>query len=293
MIISNLIGGLGNQLFQYAAGYAGAARVSTDFRVAIDMFDGYRLHQGYELSRVFNVEPQAASAQELASVLGPLRHRAIRRVLGRLRVGRVPGSAAIFEPSIDYWSGIEVHGQTAYLHGYWQSERYFSDQVPAIRAALQFRSPPSAENLRWLERIDGCVSVSVHVRRGDYLTNRKNLGIYAACTEEYYLAAMARILVTLPEARFFVFSDDPAWACEALRARSSVIEIVDHNRGAESYNDLRLMSRCKHHVIANSTFSWWAAWLGERPAKIIIAPRLWLTDAHSGRDVVPDRWLRM
>ena len=294
MIITNLIGGLGNQLFQFAAGLAAAARRHTELRVAVDMFEGYRLHNGYEISRVFEIDPSVASTEEMKSMLGPLRSRATRVLLARLKVGNLKRWNAVFEPTFDYWSGVHnLMGANGYLHGYWQSERYFADHAPAIRAALNFRDPLSPENCRWLERIDNCQSVSVHVRRGDYVANLKNKSIYAACGLDYFLAAMDRIRAAHAGTHFFVFSDDPDWARKAFYEWSGEIEIVDHNRGGASYNDLRLMSLCKHHVVTNSTFSWWAAWLGERPGKIIIAPKRWLNDVRVGGDVVPDRWLRL
>lgn len=295
MIVSNLIGGLGNQLFQYACGHAVAQRHGVPLQVAIDQFAGYRLHQGYELARVFAVDAAVASGHTLRERLGPWHGPLARRLRARVMPGLGCGGRACFEPPAGrYWPGIERAGPDAYLHGYWQSERYFETAADGLRQVLRFRQAPSDENARWLERIEGCASVSVHVRRGDYITNPKNRRIYAECTAGYYRAAQAHIRAAQPGARFFVFSDDTAWARQALAADSDGdVLVVDHNRGAASWNDLRLMSRCRHHIVANSSFSWWAAWLGEQPGTIVIAPQRWYVQPGRGLDVVPQRWLRL
>jgi hypothetical protein len=293
MIIANLIGGLGNQLFQFAAGLAAARRTGTEFRVAVDMFDGYRLHQGYELTRAFAVAPPEASATEMQKCLGPLRSKVVRRLLGHFMRGTLRQGRVVFQPTVTYWPGIRELGATAYLQGYWQSECYFADAAVEVRAALLFRSGPSAVNARWIERIEGCNSVSMHVRRGDYIRSSKSRKLYAECSPDYYREAMDYMLQHHRDARFFVFSDEPEWALQLFADRSDIVEIVDHNRGAESYNDMRLMSRCRHNIIANSTFSWWAAWLGERPGKMIIAPRRWLRPPGLDADMIPNRWTRV
>ena len=293
MIVSNLIGGLGNQLFQYACGHAVALRHGEPLQVAVDQFSGYRLHHGYELARVFTIDAPVASTQALRERLGLWHGPLARRVWARLKPGISRQGQACFEPPGNFWRGIDGVSADAYLHGYWQSERYFAAAADGLRTQLQFRQTPSAENARWLERIKRCNSVSVHIRRGDYISNPKNARIYAACPAAYYQAALAHIRAVHADARFFVFSDDLSWARETLAGGLDAVEFVDNNRGADSWNDMHLMSRCRHHIIANSTFSWWAAWLGERPGKIIIAPQRWYIQPGLGVDLVPARWQRM
>ena len=157
MIVSNLIGGLGNQLFQFACGYALAARRGVELRLATDLFEAYGLHQGFELARVFAVDTPLASPQDLQALLGPWRRPALRRLLFRFRPGLRRSGRAAFEPCGTWWPGITELGPQVYLHGYWQSERYFADHAPALRAALQFRQAPNADNVRTLERIDRCI----------------------------------------------------------------------------------------------------------------------------------------
>ena len=293
MIITNLIGGLGNQLFQFAAGLAAARRGGTELRVALDLFEGYRLHQGFELTRVFAVALLEANATEMRECLGPWRSKAARRLLGRFVRGTLHGGRVVLQPTVTYWPGIREIGPSAYLQGYWQSERFFEDAVAEVRNALVFRSAPSEVNARWIERIEACTSVGMHVRRGDYVSNARNSKIYAICPPAYYRAAVDHVLQRHRDARFFIFSDEPEWARQLFADQSGIMEVVDHNRGSESYNDLRLMSRCRHNIIANSTFSWWAAWLLERPGKLIVAPQRWLRSPGLDADMIPARWTRI
>jgi Glycosyl transferase family 11 len=292
MVITNLIGGLGNQLFQYAAGFAAAHRAGTELRVSLDMFEDYRLHQGFDLARVFAVDPKPASKADLRAHLGLLSSRTMRRAIGAFAGGFWRARRALFQPTVPYWPGFEKIGPDIYLQGYWQSERYFADAAQELRAALQFRLPPSSVNHGWTDRIRDCISVGVHVRRGDY-TSARNSRLYATCTEEYYREAMQFILNREPQAQFFVFSDDPAWARALFSDRAGCVKVLDHNRGQESYNDMRLMSCCRHNIIANSTFSWWGAWLAEQPGQIVVTPKRWLLPRGWDVDMVPSRWVRL
>lgn len=293
MIITNIIGGLGNQLFQYATGFAVAHKAGSELRVAVDMFEGYALHQGLELARVFDIDIKEASASEMRDCLGLLRGKIARRVIGRFLRGTSRDGRLVIQPTVTYWPGILDVGPDAYLQGYWQSERFFESVAAELRHALRFREAPTGLNADFAARIQSCNSVGVHIRRGDYLSNEKNRDLYAVCNSQYYLEAVDQVLRQQPDARFFIFSDDPDWARELLVHRAVIFEVVEHNRGADSYNDLRLMSLCKHMIIANSTFSWWAAWLQERDDKIIIAPRNWLRPPGLDVDIIPQRWLRL
>jgi len=297
VIISNVIGGLGNQMFQYACGLALANRVGARLALAVDQFAGYSLHQGFELPRVFHAEARVASAADLRALLGPWRTPLARRLGGRLLSGSHRAGRIWFEPRDGTLLPhlIQATGP-AYLQGYWQSERYFDDQADAVRHHLRFRDPSAPATVDWLRRLQHDPSftpVSVHLRRGDYVNSPKNQRIYAECQPAYYRAAMDRMSALDARVRFIAFSDDMAWAREVLANRGDQVLYVDHNRGADSWNDLLLMSRCRHHIIANSTFSWWGAWLAQTPGQVVFAPRLWFTDASRGADVVPERWQRL
>ena len=135
--------------------------------------------------------------------------------------------------------------------------------------------------------------MSLHVRRGDYASDPNASAVHGLCSLDYYAAAVAHIGRFVPRPRYFVFSDDPTWASEHLKLPGDTV-IVEHNDGATSYEDLRLMSRCRHHVIANSSFSWWGAWLNPRADKIVVAPSRWLAETtRACPDICPTSWVRL
>jgi hypothetical protein len=180
----------------------------------------------------------------------------------------------VVEPHFHYWPGFEAVGFVAYLDGFWQSARYFATIEPEVRARFRFALPMDARSSELAAQMAGCNSVSVHVRRGDFARDPTVQRVHGVDLSGYYPAAVAEILRRVPSPHFFVFSDEPEWAAQHL-ALPSEVTLVDHNRGAESCRDMQLMAACRHHIIANSTFSWWGAWLNPSPEKIVIAPRQW------------------
>lgn len=293
MIIVNLIGGLGNQMFQYAAGRALARARGQPLRLDISGFDGYGLHQGFELQRVFNCETTIASDDEVHRILGWRAAPAVRRILARPGLTVLRGPAFIVEPHFHYWRGICDVPATAYLQGYWQSEKYFADTAAVLRADFAFRQPMSEVNAAWAERIDRCMAVSLHVRRGDYVSDPRTRAVLGPCPSDYYRAAMRYIAERVQTPEFFVFSDDIAWARDNLDIGVSC-HYIDHNRGAESYNDMRLMSLCRHHILANSSFSWWGAWLNPREEKAVVAPARWFAGGERRvDDLFPQGWVTL
>jgi hypothetical protein len=181
----------------------------------------------------------------------------------------------------------------AYLEGYWQSERYFSDIQEVIRSEFAFLSEPDAENERIGKEIQDTNAVSIHVRRGDYVSNPETNRVHGVCSLDYYIQAVRQIVERVKEPHFFVFSDDPPWV-KANLFLDHRVTYVTHNFGDKSYEDLRLMSSCRHHIIANSSFSWWGAWLNPRPDKIVVAPERWFNNSNADtRDLFPAGWVRM
>jgi hypothetical protein len=150
----------------------------------------------------------------------------------------------------------------------------------------------SSYNADLVEQISKVNAVSLHVRRGDYVQNAKTNANHGVCSLDYYRAAIQNILERVEAPSFFIFSDDIPWVKEHL-----VLDIpcryVDHNQGVESYNDMRLMSLCRHHIIANSSFSWWGAWLNPDPQKIVIAPQKWFANDNIVDDLFPPEWVTM
>jgi hypothetical protein len=180
--------------------------------------------------------------------------------------------------------------RTVFLDGWWQSELYFREHRDLMLSELSFRERPDAVNQGWLEKIRGCNSVCVHVRRGDYLTDEFIHRVIGVCSLEYYQAAFSAIRESVSSPEFFVFSDDPEWTRQNLPVPEPR-HFISHNCGVSDHEDLRLMSACKHFIIANSTFSWWGAWLSTFAQKQVIAPKRWFASTKSStKDIVPADW---
>lgn len=292
MIIVNIIGGLGNQMFQYACGRAVSLRTGQPLRIATDQLNGYTLHNGLELKHVFHVEVPLATNAELKHLLSWQAPPALRRLLGRPSMNWATGRRWCNEPHFQYWSAINDVRAPTYLHGYWQSERYFGDMADQIRENYSFRMPWDDADLAVLERMHAQPSASLHVRRGDY-TLSKNQGVYALCDINYYQDAIRLVRQRVPGVRIFAFSDAPDWVDAHLGPEFGPIETVRHNSGERSANDMRLMSQADHHIIANSSFSWWGAWLNPSPDKIVVAPCRWFLNGTDDRDLIPSSWMRV
>jgi len=294
MVIVRLVGGLGNQMFQYAAGRAVAHRNQTQLKLDVSALErdarrNYKLHH-------FNIQERFASPEELARVKGTSGNRLTRLVLLFSR-GLLPryrwtviqeDYIGPFDPSIMAASG------NVYLAGYWQSEKYFTNIQDIIRHEFTVKYAPDAQSRAVAEMIDRIpCSVSLHVRRGDYVSSPRTARVHGTCDLTYYQEAVKWIAERVPQPHLFVFSDDPGWITENLHV-SYPTTLVTHNDATRDYEDLRLMSLCKHHIIANSTFSWWGAWLCPNPGKLVVAPRRWFNEFEADtRDLIPDCWYRL
>lgn len=293
MIISSIIGGLGNQMFQYAAGRALSLERGQPFRLDVAGFADYRLHHGFELQRVFDFSAEIATEAEVRSILGWQFSSVIRRAVSRPGLAFLRRDGFVIEPHFDYWPGINNVPHDCYLSGYWQSEKYFKNMAEVIRSEFTFKCPLENRNSELADEISQVSAVSLHVRRGDYLTNTKNTAMHGLCSLDYYREAIQYISVRVEKPHFFIFSDDIAWVKNNLKMDFSC-QYVDHNNGPQSYNDMHLMSLCQHHIIANSSFSWWGAWLNPRPNKMVIAPMKWFASQQkSTRDLIPSSWVNL
>lgn len=292
MVITKLIGGLGNQLFQYALGRA--LSIKNDARLKLDVsgYESYKLRR-YSLSH-FNVVEEIATPVEIERFRRADSNNRLAR-LARLasRLGVLPDSlrfTTLAERGFPFHPEVLDARGNVYLEGYWQSEKYFKDVEDVIRRELTVKHEPDPVNEQVGREIMGADSVCVHVRRGDYVANPEFNKIYELCSPDYYRAAAGELAKSVAAPHFFVFSDDPRWARENLEFNYPVT-FIDHNGEGKDYEDLRLMSLCKHFVIANSSFSWWGAWLGSDPRKMVFAPKAWFrTREHDTRDLIPDEW---
>ena len=292
MIITNLIGGLGNQMFQYAAGRALSLECGVPLQLDVSGFAWYGLHQGFELQRIFNCTIDIAGEADVRCILGWQYSSAIRRVVSRQSMEAFRRKGFVVEPHFQYWPEIKNVPRDCYLTGYWQSEKYFADLALQIRADFTFWLPMESRNVELSKQINQVNAVSLHVRRGDYVNNANTAATHGFCTIDYYREAIRYIAERVDSPHFFIFSDDIAWVKENLKI-DFPCRYIDHNLGAESYNDMRLMSMCRHHIIANSSFSWWGAWLNPSADKIIVAPKKWFANETKTQDLIPQCWVRL
>jgi hypothetical protein len=293
MIIARLVGGLGNQLFQYAVARRLAHVLQAPLKLDRTYYETRRL-RSYHL-HAFNIEESFASREQLSEILGPS-GKGLVRIAFRLRKSWKPGSrwTVIREGHIGPLDPRVMNASgNVYLDGYWQTEKYFADVQDIIRREFTVKYEQDPQSQEIVRLIESTRSVSVHIRRGDYVSDARTSRVHGSCPLGFYQECVRRIVERVALPRFFVFSDDPRWAVENLRLEWPTT-YVTHNDASKAYEDLRLMSSCKHNIIANSSFSWWAAWLNPNPGKIVFAPRKWLNDpTYDTRDLVPRTWIRV
>lgn len=292
--VVRLTGGLGNQLFQYALGRAIALSTGAVVRYDLGFFEQVA---GAHVPRTFALAPfklrcEHASTRQIA--LAKQQGSAFRLMLHGIHPRLAPEHTVLDHPDMRFDPGVLRLAHPAYIDGYWQSERYFIDIADRLREDLVLREAPSGENARMAGLISGSTNaVSVHVRRGDYVSHPISSSHHLICGADYYASAMQRMLEAFPDASFFVFSDDLAW-CRAHLRTEAPISFMEHNGNDAAHEDMRLMSLCRHHIIANSSLSWWGAWLNASPAKQVIAPLRWFRDPSlDPPDLVPAAWIRM
>lgn len=292
MIIVKLRGGLGNQMFQYAVGKAVANRVNVPLKLDITYFETHKL-RSYQLG-CFNIQENFASIEEINRFMPRYKHIAASYYY-KIRAKLLPWykQKLIKERSFSYNSDIIKINRSAYLDGYWQSEKYFEDISDIIRCEFTLKHKPNSLNSQFLEKIDNVNSVSLHIRRGDYISNLLTMQTHGVLSLDYYRNALNFITKEIKDSNIFVFSDDIEWAKENLNF-TLPLNFIDHNKDGQDYEDLRLMSRCKHHIIANSAFSWWGAWLSGYPKKIIFAPKNWFSNYDlDTKDLIPEDWRKI
>ncbi|MFJ7565835.1 alpha-1,2-fucosyltransferase [Herminiimonas sp. NPDC097707] len=292
MIIAKIIGGLGNQMFQYASARAQAIKKNSQLCLDISGFSNYKLHQGFELQRLFNLPYEIATPKDISDALGWQSPAIVRRVISQPYCAFLRHENFVAEPHFHYWPGIKNISDNCYLSGYWQSEKYFADLSVDIREDFRFLPILQGPNFELAKQLTAETSVSVHIRRGDYINNPKNISTFQVCSLEYYQAAIKYVTERVAQPVFYIFSDDIKWVKENLKM-DFPHHYLSHNQGGESYNDMRLMSLCKHHIIANSSFSWWGAWLNPDQRKIVVAPKKWFVAEFDTRDLYPPAWVRL
>ena len=291
-IVVRQISGLGNQLFQYAAGRYYAKRYGARLGLVMDAAQNAVSH-GYPrpfLLPHFSIPIPFREVSRLDRLM--FTNRAVLKQVAAV-VKKTAGVRIFDEPVSRRFTFMEdlpmERGvRMAYLVGYWQTHRIVEAVAAELRNELRFKQAATGRNLEMLKLIEGSSdAVSLHIRRGDYtLAAEGNI----ALPIEYYLRAIKSFRERLSKPSFFIFSDDMDFA-RAHLPRDLRMVFVDHNGAETSHEDLRLMSSCRHHIIANSTFSWWGAWLNGSPDKIVFAPRQWhLTPESYFPDLMPPEW---
>lgn len=272
-------------MFQYALGRSLAARHLADLVLDIRALESDPLRQ-YALD-AFTIDAKIASSRDR-----PQTSRWANRILRRLprwMIGRhqVVENAFTFDPNI-----LSVE-PPARLVGNWQSEKYFIDVADAVRREFSLREEIAPRRRSLAGEIVKSVSVSVHVRRGDYVSNSQAQAYHGSIEVDWYRAAMAKLHGGLEDPHYFIFSDDPEWARLNLVPPGQTT-FVDPLGDGRDWEDMRLMSLCRHHIIANSSFSWWGAWLNSSPDKKVVAPARWFRNApHDTKDLIPASWHRL
>ncbi|OJI09281.1 MAG: alpha-1,2-fucosyltransferase [Candidatus Vogelbacteria bacterium CG10_big_fil_rev_8_21_14_0_10_49_38] len=286
MIITQLTGGLGNQLFQYACGRALSLSNGDVLKLDLGNYAQENSARQYQLGH-FGIEEQIASPEEIAKVRRQL--PVISRLIRAFRFRILKVEYVSFKPHLLKKTG------DVYLEGYWQSEKYFSSIADTIRQDFRLKDGMGSPADRVAQEISQEKwPVSLHLRRGDYVADPKTKALLNICSPAYYQKAIDLMLRRYPDSRFFVFSDDIEWAKANLLLPTatdfvSAPEIMD-------YEELILMSYCHHHIIANSSFSWWGAWLNSRTDKIVVAPLVWSRGRKSKKiykDIIPESWIRI
>ncbi len=298
VIAVQIIGGLGNQMFQYAlAKKLSILNDNAPILLDISLFDKY--FRKYELSK-FDIKASLADKETLFKLETGTLPLFIGKIIDLIPymntkdLIRKPFSKVYREVGVNFHSDVLNIKDSIYIKGNWASYKYFWEIRELLLEDLAFKEYMNDENMKVTDQIKNSKnSVSLHIRRGDYL-KPVNQKIYCSpLANGFYQHAISEIEKRIENPEFFVFSDDPNWVKDNFKINHK-FNVIDINKGDNSYWDMKLMSICKHNIIANSTFSWWAACLNENPSKIVYAPKLWMNDpTFKIEDLIPPEWVML
>ncbi|WP_299121659.1 alpha-1,2-fucosyltransferase [uncultured Tenacibaculum sp.] len=267
MVIIRIVGGLGNQMFQYA--YAKALQLSGyDVKIDITKFKKYKLHGGYQLDK-YKIDLDSASSFAI-------------------NLGKLGLKKSLKEKSLLFNQDFKSIKGNEYVKGYFQTEKYFSEIRDTLLEQFTINIDLATSTKDYSKQIkEAKISCSLHIRRGDYISDQKANSVHGTCSLEYYKEAIELLNKKYGEVKFFIFSDDIEWVKSNLPVENAVY--VDHK--TIPHEDIYLMSLCNHNITANSTFSWWGAWLNKNENKTVIAPKQWYIDKEN--EIVPQNWVRI
>ena len=291
MVTVLLSGGLGNQMFQYAAAKSLAIRLNTT--LSVDLYTFLKNTQAtvrpYELG-IFNIEDVVETSSLKAKAVTKARpfiqkHRSFFQRLGVF----TDTYAILYQPTFEALTGDVI------MSGYFQNESYFNNIPELLRKDFSFKYPLTGKNKDIAGQVSENQSIAVHIRRGDYL-NKNSQSNFAILEKDYYEKAINYISAHVKNPKFYVFSEDFDWIKDNLNFKEFPVTFIDWNKGKDSYIDMQLMSLCKHNIIANSSFSWWSAWLNNNEEKRVIAPERWFVDEQKNKLLdcfYPQGWIKI
>lgn len=290
MIIVQLKGGLGNQMFQYAAGLSLATHHGVQVKVDVNQLrkpdEEIGTFRAFDLQHITE-PPIIATRAEIDQILHQHPVKIFfQKLLPPHRRNVYRESSLRFDPA------FRKAGSRLYLKGYRQSEQYFKRIESVVRQQFQMKPERISHLTHFASELIQQPSVAVHIRRGDY-TNKKVEAYHGTPGQDYYRAAIPRIEQQISNPKYFIFSDDIEWVRNNLQFNGEV-SYVTGSITENQCEDFYLMSQCRHNIIANSTFSWWAAWLNDNPQKIVIAPKKWYNKPGlDTSDLIPAGWIRI
>lgn len=289
-IVVRLHGGMCNQMFEYAFGRGLSEKLGCGLYFDdAGVLENRKAHVKYALGD-FDTKVKLASKEMISSVLTP--HFYLKRKL--YKAFRIPFRYAdthLVEKSFGYDSSFEKIAKNSYFEGLWQSPKYFENIAEKIRKEFRLKREDELKKHPLYGEIVASNSVAVHVRRGDYIKNRRYAKILYVCKQGYYRRAAEYMRSKLANPKFFVCSDDPKWVEQNLDLGGDFTLVKSNSH----FEDFFLMQSCKHNIISNSTFSWWSAWLNANPEKIVACPDRWFTEVskNDGTSIEPDDWVKI
>jgi hypothetical protein len=301
MIIVQLQGGLGNQMFQYAAARTLSIRNNTLLKIDLSFLKKGILSENVDYRKYginnFCIIENIISEEELNNFIRKSKFFAKLKIswLNKKTGYKLPVPKTFWQKGHGYDPEFFLLPKNSYLIGYWQNVKFFAGSEEIIKQDFMFRNLPDQSNTVFLNRMKKCESVAIHIRRGDF----KNLPVLGTIGREYYIKAINYLTEKLYKPVFFFFSDEMKWVKENFNTINSdcSLNYVDINNSTDrEVEDMRLMSNCKHNIIGNSTFGWWGAWLNTNPGKIVIAPEKLFAEPsidNQLQGMIPDNWMRL
>jgi len=291
------MGGRGNQMFQYAVGRSLSLKYNTELKLDLNFLLNRTLRKNFVFRNfdldLYNIKAEIASENE--SLPYTYYHsRVIRKLVG-LKTKYFNGKYDVVEEEYFHFNPkVKESRDNSFLIGYWQSYKYFEDIKDIIKKDFTFKSSISEKAKEMMKEITDSNAICVNIRRADYISNPDANKHHGVCNSEYFERAAKLIEEKVDNPKYFVFSDDVEWCKENIKFSNNMV-YVDHTYTGDRFSDyLRLMINCKHFIIPNSTFAWWAAWLNDNDNKIVVTPKQWFANQDiNTNDLILDNWIKI